>query len=147
LGAIATAKGLCDRYTRSDVLRLRDEVGALQALHLWRVEGVDEEESVRLVYDGEVRVVVPLRGKEGRCDVRGARVEWDVEEPQQGRRSVWGTDKGKGRGPTEGLRRVWEEAVREVGRREGATLASVSQDWGCDVGRGEGRRARTRGSR
>ena len=57
--AIATARGLCDQFTKSDVLRLRDELRSVQAMHGWEVERVGKE-SMRVVLGGEVVLDVPL---------------------------------------------------------------------------------------
>lgn len=57
--AIATARGLCDQYTKSDVLRLRDELRSVQAMHGWEVERVSKER-MRVVLAGEVVLDVPL---------------------------------------------------------------------------------------
>jgi kinetochore protein Spc7/SPC105 len=65
--AIATARGLCDQYTKSDVLRLRDELDAVQAMHGWTVESV-ELDRMRLVYGGELVLSVPL-GSQGQVEV------------------------------------------------------------------------------
>lgn len=64
--AIATARGLCDQYTKSDVLRLRDELNAVQAMHGWVVESV-EKERMKVVYGGELVLRVPLG--EGQVEV------------------------------------------------------------------------------
>jgi kinetochore protein Spc7/SPC105 len=132
LSAINIAKGLCDRYTRSDVFKLGEELDSLQSLHLWKVESVDQEE-IRLRYDDEVRVVLPV----GKGGVDIARVEIEsVDEESSGSEgckggsgkamSAMGVWRGKGMGPTAGLRRVWEEAVKVLAGRRGMTLANVS---------------------
>ncbi|ORX40865.1 Spc7 kinetochore protein-domain-containing protein [Kockovaella imperatae] len=53
--AISIAASKCDHYTKSDVLRLKDEYASLQHLHLWQVE-LASPTSLVLAFDDEVRV-------------------------------------------------------------------------------------------
>ncbi|EIW69319.1 hypothetical protein TREMEDRAFT_71597 [Tremella mesenterica DSM 1558] len=55
LMAITTARNMCDRFTRSDVIRLRDEYDSLQHLHQWRIVHLSPS-SLELTYDNEINL-------------------------------------------------------------------------------------------
>lgn len=117
VSAIAVARGLCDQYTKSDVLRLKDELESLQALHLWKVEKV-ESGGVVLNYDGEVRLHVQLAdgkvGKDGSgSEVREVKVEMLEKIQKHGAR---------------GLGRVFEGAVMGLSKEGGLSLVSWSPE-------------------
>ena len=109
--AITVARGLCDQYTKSDVLRLRDELRSIQAMHGWEVERIDAEE-VALVFDGELDLVVPLAAeKQGAGQV----------QLEYRRKSEAGDDK-----VMNGLREVFMGAVSELDLRSlGVPTVSV----------------------